>query len=171
VRLVGMSLKDLQAMYQPRVAPDPSTGVMTVYMLPQDVINNTIAAFNVSATSATGYSSTYGVPTGRYIAPANSASCTQVKLGDCAPLATLVLAPWWTRVDVSLAKKFPFGGRKNFEIRLDIMNLFDAINFNTPGTLAGTSSATGQVTSAYTDMSNTFDPGGRLGQVVLRFSW
>jgi hypothetical protein len=141
-----------------------------VYMLPQDIIDNTIKAFNVSATSATGYGSA-GAPTGRYIAPANGPSCIQVKTGDCAPLQTLVFAPTWSRFDVSLAKKFPFGGRKNFEIRLDVMNVFNRVNFNTPGYLASTNATVGQVTSGYTDMSNTFDPGGRLGQVVLRFSW
>jgi hypothetical protein len=170
VRLVGMTLADLQAAYKVRFGNDPTTGVAMVYMLPQDIIDNTIKAFNVSATSATGYGSA-GAPSGRYIAPANSASCVQVKTGECAPLQTLVLAPIWSRIDASFAKKFPFGGRKTFEVRLDVMNLFNTVNFNAPGTLAGTSATTGQVTSGYTDMSNTFDPGGRLGQVVLRFSW
>ncbi len=170
VRLVGMTLADLQAAYKVRFGNDPTTGVATVYMLPQDIIDNTIKAFNVSATSATGYGSA-GAPSGRYIAPANSASCVQVKTGDCAPLQTLVLAPIWSRIDASFAKKFPFAGRKTFEVRLDVMNLFNTVNFNAPGTLAGTSATTGQVTSGYTDMSNTFDPGGRLAQVVLRFNW
>jgi hypothetical protein len=45
-----------------------------VYMLPQDIIDNTIRAFNSSATSVTDYSDR-DVPTGRYIAPASNASC------------------------------------------------------------------------------------------------
>jgi len=28
-----------------------------------------------------------------------------------------------------------------------------------------------QVTSAYTDINTTFDPGGRIGQVVWRINW
>ena len=28
-----------------------------------------------------------------------------------------------------------------------------------------------QVTSGYTDMSNTYDPGGRIGQLMIRFNW
>ena len=170
VRLVGMSLADLQAAYKVRYGNDPVTGAAMVYMLPQDIIDNTIKAFNVSATSATGYGQ-LGAPTGRYIAPANGPNCIQVKTGDCAPLETLVMAPTWSRIDISLAKKFPFGGRKNFEVRLDVMNLFNTVNFSTPGYLASTNATLGQVTSGYTDMSNTFDPGGRLGQVVLRFNW
>jgi hypothetical protein len=170
VRLVGMTLADLQAAYKVRFGNDPATGVAMVYMLPQDIIDNTIKAFNVSATSATGYGSA-GAPTGRYIAPANGPSCIQVKTGDCAPLQTLVFAPTWSRFDVSLAKKFPFAGRKTFEVRLDVMNVFNTVNFSTPTYLASSNATVGQVTSGYTDMSNTFDPGGRLGQVVLRFSW
>ena len=29
----------------------------------------------------------------------------------------------------------------------------------------------GQVTAAYQDPSNTFDPGGRLGQLMFRINW
>ena len=43
-------------------------------MLPQDVIDNTVKAFNVSATSPTGYGP-LGPPTGRYFAPANGPDC------------------------------------------------------------------------------------------------
>jgi hypothetical protein len=154
-------------MFQIRI--DPLTN--KVYNLPQDVITATNAAWNIDVTSATGYSTAYGVPTGRYLAPANGPDCIQLKAGDCAQLNNYVIAPLWTRFDMSLAKKFPFGGRKTFEIRLDVMNVFNTVNFNTPGSLASTSSAVGQVTSGYTDMSNTFDPGGRFGQVVTRFSW
>ena len=28
-----------------------------------------------------------------------------------------------------------------------------------------------QTTSAYTDASNTYDPGGRLGQLMFRINW
>ena len=37
--------------------------------------------------------------------------------------------------------------------------------------LFGAGATIGQITSGYTDNSNTFDPGGRLGQVVWRISW
>src|SRR5207247_1324629 len=51
VRLVGMTEDDLQSAYQVQFRTDPATGQPTVYMLPQDIIDNTIRAFNVSATS------------------------------------------------------------------------------------------------------------------------
>jgi hypothetical protein len=170
VRLVGMSLSDLRKMYKPRVATNPVTGVRTVWMLPQDVIDNTVKAFNVSATSATGYS-VLGVPEGRYLAPANGPSCIQLKSGDCAPQHQYVFSPWFIRFDMSVAKKFGFVGSTNFEVRLDVMNVFDNVNFVTPGTLVGASATMSQVTAGYTDASNTFDPGGRLGQLAIRFSW
>ena len=72
VRLVGMSANDVQNMFKLRF----DDAGQAVWMLPQDVIDNTIKAFSVSATSATGYS-TQGVPTGRYFAPANGPDCIE----------------------------------------------------------------------------------------------
>jgi len=146
-----------------------ANGVKRVYILPDDIILNTQRAFNVSATSATGYSA-LGVPEGRYIAPANGAGCIQLKAGDCAPRQQVVFAPWFTRFDISVAKRFPIHGTMNFEIRLDVMNVFNNINF-TPVANPGPAANIFEVTSAYTDNSNTFDPGGRLGQLVFRFNW
>ena len=58
-----------------------------IYILPQDIIDNTIRAFSTSATSTTGYGA-LGPPTGRYFAPANGPDCIQVVAGDCAPRNT-----------------------------------------------------------------------------------
>ena len=98
-------------------------------MLPDEVILNTRRAFETSPISTTGYSA-LGVPEGRYIAPANSESCIQVKVGDCAPRSLLIRAPFFTRFDIGLTKRFPFKGTANFEFRVDVLNLFDNINFN-----------------------------------------
>ena len=57
-----------------------------------------------------------------------------------------------------------------------MLNVFDNINFN-PVDLddnpqaAATSADLFQVTSAYRDPSNTYDPGGRLGQIMFRINW
>jgi hypothetical protein len=59
-----------------------------------------------------------------------------------------------------------------FSRRIDL-NVFDNVNF-TPLALPATNRSAStifQVTEGYTDASNTFDPGGRLGQLVLRVSW
>ena len=132
VQLVGMSAKDLQEMYFFRIIDDPNPdnpGRKLVTMLPDDVILNTRRAFETSPSSLTGYSD-LGVPTGRYIAPANSENCIQVKAGDCAPRTLLVRAPFFTRFDIGVTKRFPLRGSANFELRIDVLNLFDNINFN-----------------------------------------
>ena len=54
-----------------------------IYFFPQDIIDNTNRAFNLSATDPTGYPNG-NKPTGRYIAPANGPTCAQVVTGDCA---------------------------------------------------------------------------------------
>ncbi len=172
VRLVGMTKEDLQDMYRFEVRVNSATGLQTVYQLPDDVILNTRRAYSVGTTTANGYAEGLGPPQGRYIAPANSADCLQIRAGDCAPREVIIRAPWFSRVDLGVTKKFPLssGGIRNIEIRLDLLNAFDNINF-TPVANPGTGATIFTVTSAYTDSSNTYDPGGRLGQVMIRFNW
>ena len=93
-----------------------------------------------------------------------------MKSGDCAPRTTLVRAPWFTRFDIGLSKRFETSSRVNFELRFDVLNVFDNINFN-PTANPGSGATIFQVGSAYQDTSNTFDPGGRLGQIVWRINW
>jgi hypothetical protein len=171
VRLVGMTQDDLQAMYKHEIRTDPSSGLPLVYMLPDDVILNTRRAFTVDPSSPTGYSS-LGVPEGRYIAPASHEGCIELRDGggDCAPRTLILRAPWFTRFDVGVTKKFPFKGRTNFEVRLDVLNVFNNINFDAidePGSDANIFTTTG----FYDDPSNTYDPGGRIGQLMFRFNW
>ena len=143
-------------------------------MLPDDVILNTRRAFSVSRRRRPA-TRRLGVPEGRYFAPANSADCIQLKAGDCAPRTLLVRAPLFTRFDIGVTKQFPITGQMNFELRLDVLNVFDNINFDPfirPTSNAAYAGATFfQVTTAYQDPSNTFDPGGRLGQIMFRFNW
>jgi hypothetical protein len=167
VRLVGMSQSDLQKMYKHELKHN-AQGVAFMQMLPDDVILNTRRAFDVDNT-ATGYSD-LGVPEGRYIAPANSAECTQLKAGDCAPRTLLIRAPWFTRFDIGVAKRIPLQGRTNLEVRFELLNVFDNINFNNAAN-PGSGETIFQVTSHYTDANNTFDPGGRLGQFMIRINW
>ncbi len=171
VRLVGMTKDDLQAMYKIYKRTDPDTGVVTVWMLPEDVILNTRRAYSIGSTTLDGYSASLGAPEGRYIAPANSGGCIQIRGGDCGvPRSVIVNAPWFGRFDIGLTKRFDIKGSMNIEVRADILNLFDAVNFN-PVFDAGSGATIFQVTSGYTDPSNTYDPGGRLGQLMIRFNW
>jgi len=170
VRLVGMTLDELTDMYKFYKRTNASTGRTEIWMLPEDVILNTRRAYSVSSTTADGYSTALGTPTGRYIAPANTASCMELQGGQCAPRSVLVRAPWFTRFDVGVTKRFNLKGNMNIEVRGDVLNLFDNVNFN-PVANPGTGATIFQVTSAYTDASNTYDPGGRLGQLMIRFNW
>jgi len=166
VRLVGMTPQDLRNAVGLRF----DDANKKVYYEPADIIANTLAAYNTSATSSTGYSTAYGIPTGRYLAPANSGGCIQVVSGDCAPTTLFVRGPRFTRFDLSIVKRIRFSESKNFELRGEFLNAFNYINFY--GVANPSSSATwGQVTTAYTDASQQFDPGGRLIQIALRINW
>jgi hypothetical protein len=176
VRLVGMTVEDLQKVYKFYRKENPSTGIDEIWMLPDDIVLNTRRAFSTINTTLDGYSTSLGAPEGRYIAPANSGSCIQVRAGDCAPRSVLLLSPWFKRFDVGVAKKVGIGGTRNVEVRFDLLNVLDNPNYNPAGaagttTAAGTAATIFRTTSAYTDASNTYDPGGRIGQLMIRLNW
>ena len=88
----------------------------------------------------------------------------------------LLLAPWFKRFDLGVAKKVGIGGTRNVEVRFDLLNVLDNPNYNPAGaagtnTAAGTAATIFRTTSAYTDASNTYDPGGRIGQLMIRVNW
>jgi hypothetical protein len=92
--------------------------------------------------------------------------------GDCAPHDVFVTGPVFTRFDLNARKRFVLSGKKSIEFAVDFLNLFDAINFNP---VAFGNNATDpdnyRVTQSYQDPNVTFDPGGRLMQLVFRFNW
>jgi hypothetical protein len=165
VRVVGMSIDELEDAFKIRV--DPATKI--VYTLPQDIIDNTIRAFSTSATSATGYGA-LGAPSGRYLAPANGPDCIQEARGDCAPSDVFVEGPVFTRFDLNLKKRFGFARSRSVDIGVDVLNVFNAINF-TAVAQAGSGATINQVNNAYQDPNVTFDPGGRLMQLVFRINF
>jgi hypothetical protein len=134
-------------------------GPIRVYRLPQDVIENTIRAASVSATSATGYGP-LGPPTGRYLAQANGPDCieTVTGLGACGNRVVQIRGPRVTFVDLSVVKRIQIAGRVNAEFRTEFLNAF-----NHPVTLGGT---TGTVTPE--GFSST---AGRVIQLVSRVNW
>ena len=170
VRLVGMTLNDLQDVYKFYRRENLSTNIDEVWMLPEDIVLNTRRAFSTSNTTLNGYSASLGAPEGRYIAPANSADCIQVKAGDCAERNLQLLSPWFKRVDFGVAKRLETGGSTNVEVRFDLLNLFDSPNYNTVAN-PGSGATIFRTTGAYIDPSNTYDPGGRIGQLTVRFNW
>lgn len=171
-QLVGMTLKDLQKAVGVYRDPDGF-----VYALPKDIRDNTIKAFNVSMTSG-GPTYTQGAPSGRFIAPAGFGNCVQAVLGQCGFSHLVLKGPSFFRYDMSAVKKIRFTERVNVEMRLEMLNIFNNINFlvgsagsdvNSVGNL--TSPAFGRMTAAYQDLSTTNDPGGRVGQLVLRVNF
>jgi hypothetical protein len=153
VRLVGMSDKDLQKVYKIEERMDASSNKQLLFILPQDIIDNTIKAFSTSATSSTGYGS-LGAPSGRYFAPANGPDCLQVVTGDCAPRDHWVTGPKIVTFDLSAVKRITLVGHTNFEFRTDLLNAFNNINY-TAIAQTGNSATINQVTAAQRDVNNT----------------
>jgi hypothetical protein len=158
VRLIGMTPDDVHNAFQTRQATDPQNPYRTlVYMLPQDIIDNTIKAFSVNAT---GYSS--GTPTGRYFAPANSPSCIESVngFGDCGMRSLIVTGPKVVRFDFNVIKQIRVTERLHLEGQAQIFNVFNTVNFN-PVNYLGSVSDSYQVTGAI-DQSRTMQLAFRI---------
>jgi hypothetical protein len=180
-KLEGMTVKELQKEFKIRTEVN-AAGVTQVFSLPEDIRLNTWAAFSTDPTTATGFSVARGVPTGRYLRPPSDASCIAIYRFDCNTPDIELNGPLFSRWDMRLKKRFPITGRVNLELMAEVLNVFDNINFNHGGPTAtrfGTGGSlnpddgqdTFRVTSAYTDINTTFDPGGRIGQLVWRINW
>jgi hypothetical protein len=167
-RLVGMTDEDLQDIFKIYKRKD-GNGVERIYMLPEDVITQSmIALYGTSSTSPTGWAGP--APTGRYIAWPDSPDCVQAYPGQCAPLNHFVRGPWSSSLDIAFVKRFAVGRRMRVEARMDLYNVFDAINFFPVTGLASTVSGW-EVTQAATDVNGSQWAGGRMTQFGLRFSW
>ena len=181
-QLVGMTLKELQDAIGVYRDPDGF-----IYVLPKDIRENTIKAFNIGF-NGTGSSVaapdkgqpiyTQGAPTGRYLAPSGIGGCVMAVHGTCGFSHLVLKGPAFFRSDLSVVKRFKFTESVNVEMRLEMLNAFNNINFligsagsdvNSVGNL--TSTAFGRMTAAYQDLSTTNDPGGRVGQLVLRVNF
>ena len=168
VRLVGMTPSDVQDMFKLRF----DDAGKKVWMLPQDIIDNTIRAFSVSATSPTGYGAG-GAPSGRYFAPANGPDCIEIDngadYGDCGTRSLVMTGPMLQQHDVSIAKRVRVIGRTNFEFRLEMLNAFNNANF-IPVSGVGTT-FTGNNINNYEVTGLTGTNTSRIIQLVSRFNW
>jgi len=145
VRLFGMTPDDVRNAYQLRMVTDPQNQYRTLlYMLPQDIIDNTIKAFSVNAS---GY--TAGAPTGRYFAPANSPNCIETVngFGDCGVRSLIVTGPKVVRFDMNLIKQIKITERVVIEGQAQVFNIFNNTNFN-PVSYLGSVSDSYQTTGA-----------------------
>jgi hypothetical protein len=172
VQLVGITRGQLENLVKSYRDPDGF-----IYVFPKDIRDNTIKANNVQI-GAAGPSYSQGAPTGRFIAPAGFNNCIQPFAGQCGFANLVIHGPRFTRFDLSVAKKIRFSENINVEMRVEMLNAFNNINFlvgsaaNDVNTLGGLGSASfGRMTAAYQDTSTTNDPGGRIGQLVLRLNF
>ncbi len=167
VRLKGMTGQEFAKAYKLRF----DDAGRKVYMLPQDIIDNTIKAFDTSATSATGYG-TGGAPTGRYLAPASGPDC--ISLTDpaiyggnfgydgCGEGELVVTGPLFKTVNLGISKYFRVKGASRLELRAQLINAFNWANF-TPVGSASNAVANYEVTG--------LSDGPRIAELVFRFTW
>jgi len=136
VRLFGMTADELRKSLEIRYTKDPNNQYRTlVWHLPQDIIDNTIKAYSVTAT---GYSA--GAPTGRYLAPANSPGCLEEVsgYGDCGMNTLVITGPPIIRFDMTFSKRIAIVGRVGFEFQAQIFNVFNRVNFNPDNSVGDT---------------------------------
>jgi hypothetical protein len=180
VQLVGMTAKDLQnamGVYRNQADAD-GVNRGNIWALPLDIRENTFKAFNIAFASGTGAPIyTQGAPTGRYIAPA-TLNCNAAYVGECGFQNLVLKGPSFFRSDLSVVKRIKFSENTNLELRGEMLNAFNNINFlignanNDINTLAAFGAANfARYTNAYQDISTTNDPGGRLIQLVVRFNF
>jgi hypothetical protein len=173
VRLVGMTPKELSKMFNLRIDAEGN-----VFMLPQSIIDESVKAFSVSATSATGYGN-LGPPSGRYIAPADTLECIETVrgLGDCGLRSVVVTGPLFKQFDLSIVKRVDIVGRVNAEIRVDALNVFNHVNFvpvsgmNIPTTGTGFNRTNGSDPVNYEVTALTGTNQARVLQLVSRIRW
>jgi hypothetical protein len=161
-----MTADEVRKSFKPRLVTDPANPFRTlVYLLPQEIIDNTVRAFSVNAT---GYSN--GAPTGRYFAPPNGPDCletaqtsntnTLTGFGDCGVRSLIATGPKVIRFDMSLVKQIPIVKGINLEAQLQVFNVFNRVNFN-PVTGIGNTPDSYQVTGAV-DQSRTMQMAFRI---------
>ena len=168
VRLVGMTAKDVSNMFKLRF----DNAGRKVWMLPQDVIDDTILAFSVSATTASGYAG--ASPAGRYFAPANGPDCIEVDngadYGDCASRSLVVTGPMFQQHDFRISKRTKLIGHTDFEVAAELLNAFNHPNFVPVGGV-GNNIAFGSNIANYEVTTLTGTNTSRVVQLVARINW
>lgn len=180
VQLVGMTVEELQKEVKVR------KGATLVTWLPDDIILNSQRAFDINVANSTGYGTTFGgtagtgtAPTGRFIAPAGYNNCVSTYAGKCGFNNLVIYGPDFFKFDVSVAKKFSLGERRNIELKATALDVLNRPNFRVGGWTADITgsgccgSTFGQLGNgtAYQDVSTTNDPGGRLIDLMIRFNF
>jgi hypothetical protein len=164
--ITASQLQDMMSIRKvnlPATSTSPALGA--VYYLPQSLIDNTNAAFEVNGKTLKDLN-----PNAPYIGPADQAG----QLGQ----RIFLYGPAQQKWDFSLVKKTAINEKFNVEFRMQALNAINRTNFLlfVPGsgittTLGVNGTGFGQTTGAYKDLSNTNDPGGRIVEFSLRLNF
>lgn len=176
VQLVGMTVKELQKAVKVR------KNASTVTWLPDDIIENSIRAFNTNILGPGGYATTgtfFGAPSGRYLAPAGIGNCRAAIGGTCGFNNLIIYGPSFFKLDVGINKRFEIRERFSVELRANLLDALNHTNFKVGGfgantAVSGCCTATfGQLgsNSGYRDNNTTNDPGGRVIDLQLRVNF
>jgi hypothetical protein len=164
--ITASQLQDMMSIRKVNLAATSTSPALgAVYYLPQSLVDNTLAAFELGGKTLNNLN-----PNAPYIGPADQAG----QLGQ----RVFLYGPWQQKWDFSLVKRTSIGEHANVEFRMQALNAFNLTNFLlfTPGngvttTLGVNSSSFGQTSGAYRDLSNTNDPGGRIVEFSLRLNF
>ncbi len=129
-----------------------------VDFLPQSLITNSLAAFQLINTPLD--------PNAPYIGPA----ATPGQFGN----QVFLYGPWFQKWDVSLVKRTRVAEGKTIEFRAQALNIFNHPNFFLVPNSAGNitiNNLFGQTRNAFNDINSTNDPGSRVMDFQLRFSF
>jgi len=152
VVLHNLTTSQLQSM----MSITKSNGI--VNYLPQSLINNTLAAFQLISQPLD--------PTQPYIGPATTAG----QFGN----QVFLYGPWLQKWDVSLVKRTKIREHQEIEFRAQALNVFNHPNFflvsGNNGNLT-INNIFGQTRNAYNDINQTNDPGSRVMDFQLRFTF
>jgi hypothetical protein len=169
VVLHNISRNQLQQLLKIRKTTNPVTGKGVVYWLPQSIIDNTLAAFELGGKTVKDLD-----PNAPYIGPPT----TPGELGE----RIILYGPMTARFDLNVMKRIRVTERTSFEGRVQFLNAFNRANFyigdqgsvNDPRHIVTVNdSQFGQTRVAYRDptVSGTNDPGGRIVEFQLRFNF
>jgi hypothetical protein len=146
--------------------------------LPEDIIVNTIRAFNVTAT---GYNATLGAPTGRFIAPAGYGNCQFRSSSEVCGFRKLVLyGPSFFKTDLAILKKIQIDEKRNVELRATTFDMLNRTNWRLGAWTANVANITGfgaitfgqyGAANTYQDPFGSNDPGGRIIDLMLRINF
>jgi hypothetical protein len=98
-----------------------------------------------------------------YLNPAAFTAAALNTFGDAPRILPGVRSPWRNNVDLSVLKSFPTGGRTSASVRLEVLNLFNQVQWAAPASTAFGNSSFAQVTTQANNM--------RMAQITVRFQF